>query len=91
MNVREQLEELRREKTPHNAEEMSRMAWERYAQLKEQLELSHRDEYVMIEVDSGDYFLGKTSNEALRDAQDAYPEKAFFLIRIGHRAAVKRR
>ena len=91
MNVREQIEELRRQKTPHSAEEMSRMAWERYAQLKDQFEPSQLDEYVMIEVDSGDYFLGKTSNEALRNAQEAYPKKAFFLIRIGHRAAGKKR
>ena len=44
---------------------------------------------VMIEVDSGDYFVGKTPEDALRHAQAVHPDKAFYLIRIGYKAARK--
>jgi hypothetical protein len=54
-----------------------------------ELEAQHHGEYVMIEVDSGDYFVGKTSEEALHQAQFAHPDKVFYLIRIGYKVAHK--
>ena len=87
----EKIEELRRQKTPHSAEKFHRLAVDRYEQIRTDLEAEHHGDFVMIEVDSGDYFLGSTSDEALENAQQAYPEKAYFLFRIGYRAAEKRR
>jgi hypothetical protein len=43
----------------------------------------------MIEVDNGDYFIGKMPEEALCQAQTVYPEEAFYSIRIGYKAARK--
>jgi hypothetical protein len=89
MAVQEKLERLKREKTAHSTEELDRLGWARYAGIRSTLELQHHGAYVMIEVDSGDYFMGKTPEEALRHAQTVHPEKAFYLIRIGYKAAHK--
>jgi hypothetical protein len=55
--------------------------------LKVDLEANHLNEFVVIEPDSGDYFLGRTSLEATLHSRAAHPDKVGFLIRIGHRAA----
>ena len=44
------------------------------------------DEFVAIEVDTWDYFVGKTPIEADRKAKEKYPDAVFSLARIGHRA-----
>jgi len=89
VTVQEKLERLKREKTPHSTAELDRLGWTRYAEIRNQLEAQHYGDYVMIEVDSGDYFVGKTPEEALRRAEVAHPGKAFYLIRIGYKAVHK--
>ena len=89
MTVQEKIERLKREKTPHATAELNDLGWTRYAELRRELETWHHGEYVMIEVDSGDYFIGKMPEEALCQAQAVYPEKAFYLIRIGYKAVRK--
>ncbi|MCI2424442.1 hypothetical protein LM599_00150 [Candidatus Acetothermia bacterium] len=89
MTVHEKIEKLKREKTVHSTEELDRLGWARYEEIRGQLEARHHGHYVMIEVDSGDYFVGKTSHEALRQAEAACPGKAFYLIRIGYKAVHK--
>lgn len=91
MTVQEKVERLKREKTPHSTEELDRLGWARYEEIKDELEAQHHGHYVMIEVDSGDYFIGETSEEALQKAENAYPDKAFRLIRIGYKAVHKLR
>ena len=56
--------------------------------LKNALEVSHRDDFIAIEPESGDYFLGKTLSEAAAAARKAYPTRRTHLIRIGHRAGI---
>jgi len=87
--IQQRIEDLRHEKTPYSAVELDRRGWARYAQIGGMLEAQHRGEFVMIEVDSGDYFLGDTPRQALAKARDAHPSKAFCLIRIGYPAAHK--
>ncbi len=58
------------------------------AKLKKILEPEHSGEYVAIEVESGDYFLGQSDVEALQRAEAHYPNKKFHLIKIGFPAAV---
>lgn len=53
------------------------------------MERDHHGDYVMIEVDSGDYFVGQTPEETLLTAEAAHPGKAFCLIRVGYAAAHK--
>jgi hypothetical protein len=56
-------------------------------QLQTQLESQHRDRFVAIEPESGDYFLGDTFDEAVKSARTKYPSRLSHTIRIGHRAA----
>src|SRR5260370_11412801 len=52
------------------------------------LEATHRDYFVAIEPDSGDYFLGHTLSEASAAARATYPDRRTYIIRVGHRAAI---
>ncbi|MFQ5852743.1 MAG: hypothetical protein ACE5JU_19465 [Candidatus Binatia bacterium] len=69
MTVQEKIDDLKRQKTTHLTEELDRLGWARYAEIRSELEAQHHGNYVMIEVDSGDYFVGKTPREALHQAQ----------------------
>jgi hypothetical protein len=91
VTIQEKIEQLRRQKTGHSAEELDRLAWKRYAEIQSELEVHHYGAYVMIEVDSGDYFIGETPEEALCKAKAVYPDKAFYLVRIGYKAVHKLR
>jgi hypothetical protein len=62
-----------------------------YGKIKEELEPEHKGEFVAIEVDTGDYFVGKDPIEADEKAREKYPDAVFFLARIGYRAAFVRR
>jgi len=56
--------------------------------LKALLEPKHKGEYLAIEPESGNYYLGETMSEAYEKASSIYPAKQFYLVRIGFRAAV---
>lgn len=55
--------------------------------LKAELEFAHNDEFVAVEPDSGDYFLGKTLSEAIGASRAKYPGKFVHAFRVGHAAA----
>jgi hypothetical protein len=57
--------------------------------LKAQLEASRPNEFVAIDPDTGDHFVGKTMSEASRAARNARPDAIPLLIRIGHETAVQ--
>lgn len=57
--------------------------------LKNHLEPLHLDRFVAIEPATGRYFLGDTGADALSSARSAMPDRLFYLMRIGHRAAHK--
>lgn len=70
-------------------EEFARRAEEIYAtRMRSVLEPEHMDEFVAIEPESGDYFLGKTLNEATQAARKSYPDRWTHAMRIGHSAAL---
>jgi hypothetical protein len=56
--------------------------------LRETLETTHRDYFVAIEPDSGDYFLGRTLSEASAAARQTYPDRRTYVLRVGHPVAV---
>lgn len=67
--------------------QMAKRGKEIYQQkLKTMLEKDHKGEIVAIEVESEDYFLGKTVIEATDKGKKKHPEKGFYFIRIGHKA-----
>ena len=58
-------------------------------ELKTKLEATNLDDFVAIEPESGDYFLGKTLSEAIQAARAAYPDRLPFALRVGHRSTVE--
>ena len=58
-------------------------------QLRAKLEVTNIDDFVAIEPESGDYFLGKTLSEAIQAARAAYPDRLPFALRVGHRSTVE--
>ena len=54
--------------------------------LRADLEAHHRDQFVAIEPDSGDFFVGQTFDEAVNSARSKHPSKLSHTIRIGHAA-----
>jgi hypothetical protein len=70
-------------------DEFVRRAEEVYAtKLRAVLQPQHVDEFVAIEPESGDYFLGKTLSEATRAARKSHPGRLTHAMRVGHRAAL---
>ncbi len=55
--------------------------------LQAELESRHMDQFVAIEPESGEHFLGDTFDEAVKLARTKYPSRLTHTIRIGHRAA----
>lgn len=52
-------------------------------QLKGVLEPDNTGKYAVIDVDSGEYFLGDTREEAVIEARKKYPKKVLYVTRIG--------
>ena len=57
-------------------------------QLRSDLERDHRNEFVAIEPDSGDFYLGKTPTEAMGQSRVEHPGCLSFIIRVGHTHAI---
>ena len=56
--------------------------------LRDKLEVSHMNEYVIIEPDSGDHFLGRSMSEAAARARAAHPGRGMCIMRVGHEVAI---
>jgi hypothetical protein len=70
-------------------ETLVRRAEDIYAsRLRALLEPDHMDEFVAIEPESGDYFLGKTLSEAAGAARRTHPGRLTHAMRVGHKAAL---
>ena len=65
--------------------EQSKAVYER--KLKSLLEPSEKGKFVAIEPETESYFVDKDGTKALLRARKAFPDKLFFLIRIGYDAA----
>lgn len=69
---------------------VARKAQEIYEErLKTALEATHRNEFVAIEPESGEFFLGATLSEAIQAARAVYPTRLPFVLRVGHPCAVE--
>lgn len=51
------------------------------------LEPQHKNRFVAIEPESGEYFLGDTFDEAVKAAWAKHPSRLSHTLRIGHHAA----
>jgi len=52
-------------------------------ELKDKLEKAHMGEYVVIEVESKKYFVGKDPVTVNEKARKEFPDKLFFMVQIG--------
>ena len=57
--------------------------------LRVRLKTTNSDDFVAIEPESGDFFLGKTLSEAIQAARAAHPARLPFALRIGHHSTVE--
>lgn len=70
-------------------EDVARRATELYEEkLRRTLEQTNRNDFVAIEPDSGEYFLGKTLSAAIQASRAVHPDRLAFAMRIGHSAAI---
>jgi hypothetical protein len=72
---------------PSDIRKISKKGRQIFEALDPELSTTHRGQFIVIEVDSGDYFLGETAMEANQKAREKHPGKIFFLGRIGYRTA----
>lgn len=73
---------------PVRVHEVSRKGQRIFEALPEALQKDHLGEAVAIEVESGEYFLGRTGLEAVRKAREKYPGRLFFVGRLGYAAYI---
>ena len=56
--------------------------------LRAKLESTNLHDFVAVEPESGDYYLGRSMSEAVQKARAAHPDCLSYLARVGHRAAI---
>ena len=66
-----------------NLRKFADKAKEIYAKIKNELERDHWGEFLVIEPDSGDYFLDKDLKEATRKFREKHPDKLLVQLRVG--------
>jgi len=68
--------------------ELARRGEEYYERvLRSKLEPKHVGEYLVLEVESGDYELDASQIAALDRAEAKHPESVFYIMRVGYTAA----
>jgi hypothetical protein len=75
--------------SPRQIREIFRKGRDLFQKLDAELREKYSGKFIAIEVDSGDYFLGERGIDASRQGKEKYPDKLFYVGRIGHRAAIK--
>ena len=58
-----------------------------YTEHCEHWEAEHRNQFVAIEPESGEYFFGDSFDTAVRAARSKYPDRLSHTLRVGHDAA----
>ena len=70
--------------------ELARKAREIYEQrLRSKLEATNPGDFVAIDPQSGEFFLGQTLSEAIQAARAAHPDRLSFGLRVGHETTVQ--
>lgn len=58
-----------------------------YEAVKEKYEPDYGGQFLAIDIDSEDIFVGKESAEALQQAREAHPNKVFYVVKVGFESA----
>jgi len=76
-------------KPPKDPEAFARRAEEHYARaLRAKLEPQHKGEYLVLDVESGDYEVDADEMVAIDRARAKHPDRLFYILRVGYRASV---
>ena len=73
---------------PLNKEAFAEKGETIFRNIEGKLRPQYTGKLVAIEIESGDYFLGRNGSEAVGEAKKKYPNKIFYLARVGARAAI---
>lgn len=57
--------------------------------IRQKVETEHKGEYLVLNLDTGDYVMGKDRLEVSEEAERRFPNALRYLMRIGHPAAVR--
>jgi hypothetical protein len=71
----------------YSSKEFVSLGKKRYEQIKEQVEAKNKNKFIVIEVESGDYFIDKDPVKAIVKARKKFPNAIFYRARIGYPAA----
>ena len=52
--------------------------------LRKRLETEHRGEYLVIDPDTEEYYLGRTPEEAMKAALAVHPDHLTYAVRVGY-------
>ena len=63
--------------------EFTKRGREIYYKINLELEKEHKGKVLLIEIDSGDYFVDEKPHEAMSKAKAKYPDKIFYCSRVG--------
>ncbi len=63
--------------------EFDRLAEKRIKELEDVLLSKHKGKIIVVEPESGDYFLGEDTAKTTKKAREKYPDKLFFIDRVG--------
>jgi len=76
-------------KPPKDPEAFARRAEDYYARaLRAKLEPKHKGEYLVLDVDLGDYEVDADELAAIDRARAKHPDRLLYILRVGHRASV---
>ncbi|MBU2545243.1 hypothetical protein KKC65_02220 [Patescibacteria group bacterium] len=67
-----------------NIEKIAKDGSEIYQTIKTQYEPDNNGKFLAIDIESKEVFLGETSSEAVELARTSYPDKVFYVVKIGH-------
>ncbi|MBI2551921.1 hypothetical protein HYW17_01305 [Candidatus Uhrbacteria bacterium] len=68
-------------------EQIAREGRKIYEQIKGEYGPKDRGKFLAIDIDTSEVFIGNTSAEAVEEAKKKYPEKVFYVVKIGYSAA----
>jgi len=71
-----------------NKEQFAQKGEKIFRAIEDQLKPEYLGKVVAIEIESGNYFIGRTHSEAGDKAKHKFPEKIFYFARVGAKAAV---
>jgi len=71
-----------------DCEELARRGQDYYDRvLRAEIEPEHKGEFLVLEVESGEYELDADETAALNRAMERHPDRLFYVLRVGSRTA----